>query len=125
MPWTSSERETFAAQMTMLAETLAEPMTPARMAGYVAALEDVPLRCVSLGLQRAMRECTFFPKPVEMRELGEQSKEWRREQERRWDAIKERRQKVLEPPLSDEQIQANIAKLQAVVKGLVAKRRMR
>jgi hypothetical protein len=123
--WTDADREAFAANMTVLAETLGEPMTMGRIAGYCAALEDVNPECLHFGLSRAMRECKFFPKPVELRELGEQAPAWRRLQDARRGELEARQVKALGPGLTDEQIQANIAKLKAVVKGLAYKRRMR
>ena len=125
MAWTTDERETFLRNLAVLAETLGETVTTGRLVGYAVALDDVPAECVGYGIERAMKECTFFPKPVELRELGEQSRKWRAVREREHDRFLEHRQKALGPPLSDEEIRANIARLQEVVKGLANKRRMR
>jgi hypothetical protein len=125
MAWSTDEREAFLRNLSVLAETLGETVTTGRLVGYAVALEDVPAECIQIGLERAMRECKFFPKPVELRELGEQSPKWKRAQEARRQAIQECHQKALGPGLTDEQIQANIDKLKAVVKRLAFKRRMR
>jgi hypothetical protein len=50
-----------------MAETMAEPMSADRLEGYVAALSDVPLEHLRLGMVRALKASTFFPKPAEIR----------------------------------------------------------
>jgi hypothetical protein len=104
---------------------MGEPMSPTRLTAYAEALEKHPLEAIVIGLDIAADECRWFPKPVDIRDFGVQSSRWRRQQERSWDERQERQQKALGPPLSPEQMQANIDKLKAVVKGLAAKRRMR
>jgi hypothetical protein len=49
-----------------MAETMAEPMSADRLEGYVAALSDVPLEHLRLGMVRALKASTFFPKPAEI-----------------------------------------------------------
>jgi hypothetical protein len=50
-----------------LAEVFGEAITDGRMEGYLAALADVPLASLKLGLQHATRTLTWFPKPAELR----------------------------------------------------------
>lgn len=50
-----------------MAETMAEPMSADRLEGYVAALSDVSLDHLRLGMARALKASTFFPKPAEIR----------------------------------------------------------
>ena len=126
MAWSEQDRADFAARLTMLAETLNEPMTAARIAGYVVALEDIEPECIVCGLEEAMRECKFFPKPVELRDLGQASKKWRRMQEAKWAQIAERRPRYLpRPELTPEQLADNIAKLKAAIGKLSHAKRMR
>lgn len=56
-----------------LAETLGEPLSEMRLEGYLAALADVPTERLKLGLARAMRGATFFPKPAEIRRMVDQA----------------------------------------------------
>ncbi len=120
--WDDDEKDRFYKQLTVLAETLGEPMTPVRLAGYCSALEDVPLATIAVGMREAMRSCRYFPRPVEIRELALQELAARRVNgARRVEAS----HRLAEPRLSDEEIRANLTKLAAAVKGLAARRRMR
>jgi hypothetical protein len=61
---TDDDRRTFGRELTRLAETLGEPMSPARIDGYWRALCDLPLSAVLVAMTAALRECAeFFPKP--------------------------------------------------------------
>lgn len=50
-----------------MAEVYGESLTDARIVGYVELLADIPLTDLKAGMQRAMRACTWFPKPAEIR----------------------------------------------------------
>ncbi len=66
-PLVPRETETRSRMLTALAEIFGEALTEVRLEGYLAALADVPLPALRLGLQRAAKTCTFFPKPAEIR----------------------------------------------------------
>jgi len=67
---TDDDRGRFGELMTLLGEVFNEPVSAARVAGYWLALEDLPFVDVHAGVQRALKECRFFPKPAEIRTLG-------------------------------------------------------
>lgn len=67
---TNDDRERFGELLALLGEVFNEPVTPARVAGYWLALDDLPFADVHAGVQRALKECRFFPKPAEIRTLG-------------------------------------------------------
>lgn len=68
---TDEDRPAFGQAMTMLAETLNEPMSPGRLEGYFVALRDLPIATVRVGIERALAYCAeFFPKPGKIRELA-------------------------------------------------------
>jgi hypothetical protein len=64
---THPDGSTVARMLAALSEVFGEPMTEARIEGYLAALADVPVEHLRLGMQQAMKACTFFPKPAELR----------------------------------------------------------
>lgn len=66
---TDLDRPRFAAALTGLAEILDAALSPTRFEGYFVALEDLSLESVEAAIARAVRECRFFPKPVELREF--------------------------------------------------------
>lgn len=66
---TDRESVEFAERLTLLAEALGGQLTPARVALYRAALDDLPFDRVREALNLSARTCKFFPKPVEVREL--------------------------------------------------------
>jgi hypothetical protein len=77
------ERAIVARMLTALAEVFAIALSDAQLEGYLAALADVPTEHLRLGMQQAMRACTFFPKPAELRRAVdsallalEQSQRW-------------------------------------------------
>ncbi len=116
MAWTETEKDQFFKALSLLAETMGEPLSPVRLAGYCAALEDAPFEAVTLGLGEAMKTCRFFPKPVEIRELGLESRGWRRH----LDALADAYRPQLPAPLPDEVRQANIERLNEVLRTLTA-----
>jgi hypothetical protein len=82
---THPDRATVARMLAALAEVFGQELTETRVEGYLAALADVPTAHLRLGMQQAMRACTFFPKPAELRRAvdsgllaHEQSHRWER-----------------------------------------------
>jgi len=124
MPWTADEREVFYKSLALLAETLGEALSPGRMAGYVAALDDAPFGAVQIGLREALKTCKFFPKPVELRELGEESREWRKFKEAETERLLAPMRRM-PARLSDDETQAHIDKLKLAVMQLAGRKRMR
>jgi hypothetical protein len=117
------EKDRFFRQLTVLAETLGEPLTPVRLAGYCAALEDVPAQAVLIGIGEAMRTCRFFPKPVELRDLSLESREWRQLRDRELQAL--HAGYLVPVTLTDEERHANVTRLKAALKSLSAPRRVK
>jgi len=66
---TADDRAAFGALMFMLGDTFGEPVTDIRIEAYFSALSDLHVESVLGAGQRAIRECRFFPRPVELREL--------------------------------------------------------
>jgi hypothetical protein len=64
---THPDRATVARMLAALSEVFGEALTETRIEGYLVALADVPTEHLRLGMQQAMRACTFFPKPAELR----------------------------------------------------------
>jgi hypothetical protein len=67
---TDAERSRFAQLLALLGEVFNEPVTAARVTGYCLALDDLPFADVQRGVDAALKECRFFPKPAEIRTLG-------------------------------------------------------
>mgnify|MGYP001561107232 CR=1 FL=1 len=65
--------EAFVVEIGKTAELFAEKISEGRALLYFEALADLPLETVLAGLRAARRICTFFPKPVEIREAIEGS----------------------------------------------------
>lgn len=59
----------FGRELLVTAEVFGETLSEARTLGYFEALADLPVEAVLRGLTQARRQCRFFPKPVEVREL--------------------------------------------------------
>lgn len=66
---TPDDRIAFAQGLFLLGETFNEPVSEVRAEGYFLALRDVPVADVLEAIQRAITECRFFPRPVELREM--------------------------------------------------------
>ena len=66
---TEADRPVFAAALHTIAEAFVEPMSEARAEAYFVALEDYGIEDVSQVVRQALRACTFFPKPAELRAL--------------------------------------------------------
>lgn len=65
-----SDGMAFGQALAVLAEAFGEPMSKARSAAYFDALADLPLDDVRAAIRSALRDCTFFPKPVELRKYS-------------------------------------------------------
>lgn len=62
-----TDRETLIRMLAALQDIFGGEMTDTRLEGYIAALSDIPTDDLRLGMQRAVRACTWFPKPAEIR----------------------------------------------------------
>ena len=58
-------------ELSALAELLDVQVTPGRLVGYVKLLADLDRQSLTRAVNRAANECTFFPKPAELRKLAE------------------------------------------------------
>jgi hypothetical protein len=76
-------------QLTILAEAMGETMTSARLKIYVGDLVGIEQESLATAFQRARRECRFFPKIVELRELAGRRQEQQQDAETRkaWDVL--------------------------------------
>ena len=79
---TNTDAEVFITRLALLAEVLAEPMTPTRLVGYRAALNDLVFDDVVAALNDCAKTCVFFPKPAEIRERVKVARQLRQERER-------------------------------------------
>lgn len=61
------DRDRVIDMLAALAEVLGVEMSPERLIGYVAALDDLSDEQIALACNRASRECQFFPRPAELR----------------------------------------------------------
>lgn len=122
--WDAEDRDQFYRQLSLLAEAMGEPVSAVRLAAYAGALEDLPAKQVGFALHDAIRECRFFPKPVEIRELAMASIAWldyrRAELGRSLDLGA-----TNEPPWTAEELVANKGRLAKMVKQLAAGKRVR
>lgn len=60
----------FFSKLTMLAELFDAKFSEAKQQLYAEALSDIDLDDLVRGMQQAVRECRFMPKPVELREFS-------------------------------------------------------
>jgi hypothetical protein len=76
-------------QVTILAEAIGEAMTPARLKIYAADLADLDRSQLEMAFARGRRECRFFPKIAELRELAGASPKQSQDAEARkaWDVL--------------------------------------
>lgn len=63
------DRPAFARLMYALGDTFNEPVTDIRAEAYFDGLSDLPTEDVMAAGRRAIAECRFFPRPVELREM--------------------------------------------------------
>jgi hypothetical protein len=66
---TDADREGFARVLALLSEAFSEEVSTTRAEAYFVALRDLELAQLQSMIERALRECKFFPRPVELREL--------------------------------------------------------
>src|ERR1019366_2340402 len=57
-------------QLTILGEAMGESLSPERLQIYAADLADLDHSQLGVAFGRARRECRFFPKIAELRELA-------------------------------------------------------
>ena len=72
---TNDDRHEFTKIMFVLAETFKEPMSDLRLEGYWLGLSDLPLDNIRDAAAQAVRACKFFPRPSELREIADGSRE--------------------------------------------------
>lgn len=65
-----SDSGEFTRRLIALAELYGAELTPARQALYFEALRDLPFADVAMGLNVAVKTCTWMPKPAEIRKLA-------------------------------------------------------
>lgn len=70
MTMREDEQAAVAEQLTMVAAVLGVELTDVQLKGYLLALRDLSGAAVLAACERATRECTFFPKPAELRTLA-------------------------------------------------------
>jgi hypothetical protein len=78
-----------AEQVTLLAEAMGGTVTPVRLKIYAGDLADIGQSQLAVAFHRARRECRFFPKIAELRELAGASREQEQDGEVRktWDVL--------------------------------------
>jgi len=83
--WNADDKGKFIIRFAEFAELMGEPMSPARIVNYCAALErTVSVDQALAALDRAAESCRFFPKPADLREIvAELHEEGTRAYERR------------------------------------------
>ena len=79
------DRVRFAEGLFMLGETFNEPISDVKVEAYFQALLNYDIEEVLMAVQGALRNCKFFPRPVELRELIDGSVEDAAEQA--WGAL--------------------------------------
>lgn len=127
--WTDAHATGFAQRLAVLAEILAEPVSPVRIAGYRAALDDLPPDEVYAAIGQAAKSCIYFPKPVEIRTIVDEARdramlaarrldEQAREQARLTDERKQlttRLDVARDKPVSQEAVDECRAALRAII----------
>lgn len=63
-------KQAAATAVTTLSETFNRPLLDVAMEAYAEAIEDLGPELIAVATKRALRECRFFPSPVELRELA-------------------------------------------------------
>jgi hypothetical protein len=66
---TNHDREHFGRMMFALGDTFNEPVSEVRVEAYFDALRDLDAALVLAAGRRAIAECRYFPRPIELREL--------------------------------------------------------
>lgn len=67
---TDSDRPRFSVALVALADVFGGELSATSQALYFAALADLSWEALQLGFRRAVAECRFLPRPVELRELA-------------------------------------------------------
>ena len=101
---------------------MGEPMTATRLTAYAAVLEKTPFGAVVIGLEKAAEECRYFPKPVEVRDLGICSREWAHAKALDAELTAQR---YLPEPMTTEQRLENIDRLRRLIQTVLPRRVMR
>lgn len=84
---TNEDREQFSLLIEAMASAFSADASAGLVLGYWMGLKDLDLPAIEHAIDRALRECKFMPKPVELRALaGEMSNEQRAVLA--WDALK-------------------------------------
>ena len=65
-----SDKRQFAQMLEVMAESFHKEASEAMVNGYWIALQDLPMREVSLGIQDALRTCEYMPRPATIRRLS-------------------------------------------------------
>lgn len=76
---TDADRPEFVKGLAVLGEAFNEPLSELRGEAYFDALSDLDVTAVLIAMRAALRSCTFFPKPAELRRLVTGSPEDRAE----------------------------------------------
>ena len=63
------DRAAFAKAMVVLGETFNEPVSDGRIEAYFDALSDLDIEAVLVAVRVSLRTETFFPKPINLRNL--------------------------------------------------------
>lgn len=66
---TNQDREAFGRMMFALGDTFNEPVSEIRAEAYFEALKRFDIGDVLAAGRRALEECRYFPRPVELREM--------------------------------------------------------
>ena len=77
---TENDVTAFTDALTVLGEIFDTKLSAARRTAYFEALADLDWLAVEVAMRCAMRQCKFFPKPAELRELIEGTLKERAEQ---------------------------------------------
>jgi hypothetical protein len=79
---TDADAAVLSERLTLLAEVLDAPMSPTRLAGYRAFLNDLALDDIVTALNVLGKTSVFFPKPAEIRDQVKVTRQLRMERER-------------------------------------------
>src|SRR5215510_13511446 len=85
MTWTKAEESEFGLMLLAMGELYDTPVSPVRAEMFTRAIEDLPFDAVKAAANSHARHSTFFPKPVDLRELVEGNLDDRAEQA--WNAL--------------------------------------
>lgn len=98
----------FVKRLLVLAEVMGESLSELRIAGYWAALSDLASEDTGHAMDRALKECRFFPRPAEIRDMARDHAQRRFLRERERD---DRRRRSLELPMSAEERERHEARV--------------